>query len=320
MLLLTEQQVAEVLTPEICFNAVRDVFRSMQSEARNFPVIRENLGYADAIYGFKSGFDPASGALGLKSGGYWPGNEQKGLTNHQSTIFMFDPDTGQCQAVIGANLITALRTAAAAAVSIDLLARQDSEVLGIVGTGHQSAFQMEAALAIRPFRQVLIWNRSGRSLERHRQIAERFGVELTETDLQAVCRGADALITITSSFAALVCDQWIRPGTHIACMGTDTTGKQEIEPGLALRASRYTDELAQSRTIGEFQHLAKEIGITPIGAVITGQAAGRAAQNEITIYDGTGVGLQDLACARMVVQAFDPIQQGASGKPQAAVA
>lgn len=209
---------------------------------------------------------------------------------------------------------------AAAAVSIDLLARQDSAVLGIVGTGHQSAFQMEAALAIRPFRQVLIWNRSGRSLERHRQIAERFGVELTETDLQAVCRGADALITISSSFAALVCDQWIRPGTHIACMGTDTTGKQEIEPGLALRASRYTDELAQSRTIGEFQHLAKEIGITPIGAVITGQAAGRAAQNEITIYDGTGVGLQDLACARMVVQAFDPIQQGASGKPQTAVA
>jgi alanine dehydrogenase len=72
------------------------VFAAMaRGDAYNFPVVREAIGHADALYGFKSGFDRAGLALGVKSGGYWPGNMAKGLTNHQSTVFLFDPDTGQ---------------------------------------------------------------------------------------------------------------------------------------------------------------------------------------------------------------------------------
>ena len=107
-----------------------------------FPVVRESLGYQDALYGFKSGFDPASGALGLKAGGYWPNNGAKGIANHQSSIFLFDPETGQCKAILAGNTITALRTAAAAAVSIDRLAVAAPIALGLVGTGHQSAFNL----------------------------------------------------------------------------------------------------------------------------------------------------------------------------------
>jgi len=302
MLIVSEQQVASVLTPEDCLTAVRNVFTSMQAKARNFPVIRENLDYEEAVYGFKSGFDPVTGALGLKSGGYWPNNERRKLTNHQSSIFMFDPDTGQCQAVIGGNLITALRTAAAAAVSIDLLARIESATLGMVGTGHQSAFQLDAALAVRKFSKVLVWNRSGRDLSRHREVAERHGAQLIEEDLQTVCCKSDVIITITSSFAPLVQAKWIAPGTHIACMGTDTTGKQEIEIKLAYDAQRFTDEIEQSRRIGEFQYLDLGAPITPIGAVLTGAKSGRTDSAVITIFDGTGVGLQDLACARVVLQ------------------
>lgn len=125
-----------------CFTAVEQVFASMaKGTARNFPVVREALGHADALYGFKSGFDGQALHLGLKSGGYWPGNAAKGLTNHQSTVFLFDADTGKCRAVVGGNLLTALRTAAAAAVSVAHLARKDARVLGIVGAGHQAAFQ-----------------------------------------------------------------------------------------------------------------------------------------------------------------------------------
>jgi len=305
--LIDEQQVASVLNPQNSFEAVRDVFVSMETEARNFPVIRENLGFEDAIYGFKSGFDPISGALGLKSGGYWPNNSAKGLANHQSTIFMFDPHTGQCIAALSANLITALRTAAAAAVSVDTLARQDSETLALIGTGHQSSYQLEAVLRVRKFKKVYVWNRSKREISRHYQVAAQFGVELCEVGLEEACREADVIVTITSSFNPLIKSEWVRDGVHLACMGTDTRGKCEIEVPLCARGVLFTDELAQSISIGEFQHCDTSVVINTLGSVLTDKLPGRTSETDITIFDGTGVGLQDLACSRLVLNGLQSV-------------
>lgn len=304
MQIITEQQVADFLDPELAFFAVQDVFASMESGAWNFPVVREALGYQNALYGFKSGFDPASGALGLKAGGYWPNNASKGLANHQSTIFLFDPDTGQCKALLAGNTITALRTAAASAVSIDRFAIKEPSTLGVVGTGHQSVFQLEAALRVRSFDEIVIWNRSHRDLTKHRKVAEFYGVSLREADLEVVVRSAQVIITITSCFEQLFPDEWVGSGTHVAAMGTDTKGKQELDPRLTQRALRFTDEIVQSKTIGEFQHLTTDVDITPIGAVIAGTAKGRTHDDQVTVFDGTGVGLQDLACAQAVVKAM----------------
>ncbi len=304
MQIITEQQVADFLDPELAFFAVQDVFASMESRAWNFPVVREALGYQNALYGFKSGFDPASGALGLKAGGYWPNNASKGLANHQSTIFLFDPDTGQCKALLAGNTITALRTAAASAVSIDRFAIKEPSTLGMVGTGHQSVFQLEAALRVRSFDEIVIWNRSHRDLTKHRKVAEFYGVSLREADLEVVVRSAQVIITITSCFEQLFPGEWVGPGTHVAAMGTDTKGKQELDPRLTQRALRFTDEIVQSKTIGEFQHLTTDVDITPIGAVIAGTAKGRTHDDQVTVFDGTGVGLQDLACAQAVVKAM----------------
>ncbi|EBW2250073.1 ornithine cyclodeaminase family protein, partial [Salmonella enterica subsp. enterica serovar Enteritidis] len=133
MIIVPERLIAGLMTDEAVFTAIENTFAAMaRGEARNFPVIREAIGYADALYGFKSGFDKAGLVLGLKSGGYWPGNMDKGLTNHQSTVLLFDPDTGRIKAAVGGNLLTALRTAAASAVSIKHLAREDARVLGMV--------------------------------------------------------------------------------------------------------------------------------------------------------------------------------------------
>ena len=112
----------------------------------------------------------------------------------------------------------------------------------------------------------------------------------------------NAFFILTSAFEALLMAEWIKPGTHIACMGTDTNGKQEVDSALMTMASVFTDELAQSTTIGEAQHAIasgdiKESDITPIGAVINGTHPGRRDADEITLFDGTGVGLQDLAVA-----------------------
>lgn len=308
MIIVPERDIAGLIGPADCFTAVEGVFASMaRRTARNFPVVREALGHAEALYGFKSGFDAESLALGLKSGGFWPGNLSRGLTNHQSTVFLFDADTGRCRAIVGGNLLTALRTAAASAISIKYLARADSRVLGIVGAGHQSTFQLEAALEQRPFEKIVGWNVEPDMLTKLEDVASRRGLPFERVDLDGLGAQADVIITITSSFAPILKAAQVRPGTHIACMGTDTVGKQEVEAELVGRASVFTDEVAQAVTLGESQHavaagLKDAASIVEIGQVVTGMHAGRRSAEEITLFDGTGVGLQDLAVASAVVE------------------
>ena len=307
MIIVPEKEIAALMTPEAAFEAVEAVFAAMaRKTAYNFPVIREAIGHADALYGFKSGFDRDGLALGLKSGGYWPGNAAKGLTNHQSTIFLFDPDTGMCRAVVGGNLLTALRTAAASAVSISHLARDDAKVLGMIGAGHQSVFQMRAAVAQRGFERIVGWNYHPEMLSRLADEAAALGLPFAAVSLEELGAQADVIISITSSQAPILMDAHVRPGTHIACMGTDTKGKQELDPAILARALVFTDEVAQSVSIGEAQHavaagLIAAEDITEIGAVINGTALGRSDAADITVFDGTGVGLQDLAVASAVV-------------------
>lgn len=307
MLIVTEQTCQEVVGRDHAFEAVEKVFAAMaRGDAYNFPVIREAIGHADALYGFKSGFDRAGLALGVKSGGYWPGNMDKGLANHQSTVFLFDPDTGRLAALVSGNYLTAIRTAASSAVSIAHLARKDAKVLGMVGAGHQAGFQLRAAADQRNFEKVVGWNRSPEKLANLEQVAQEVGLPFEAVEREELCARSDVIITIASAFEPLIEREWIKPGTHIACMGTDTKGKQEVSASLVAQATLFTDEIAQSVSIGEAQHAIaagsiSEADITSIGDVINGTHPGRSSEGEITLFDGTGVGLQDLAVASVAV-------------------
>ena len=308
MLIVPERAIADLMTREAAFDAVETVFAAMASgDAWNFPVVREAIGHEDALYGFKGGFDRAGGVLGLKAGGYWPHNlDRRGLINHQSTVFLFDPDTGRPSAMVGGNLLTALRTAAASSVSIRHLARKDATVLGMVGAGHQATFQLRAALEQRPFEKVIGWNYHPEMLPSIERVASEAGVPFEAVDLPGM-RGADVIITITSAFAPSLMADHVSPGAHLACMGTDTRGKQEVEAALLGRADVFTDEVDQSISLGEAQHavaegLIGEADITQLGAVINGRHPGRTSDDRITLFDGTGVGLQDLAVAAAVVK------------------
>ena len=194
MIVIPEAAVSGLITPADCLDAVEKVFASMaRDKARNFPVVREAIGHADALYGFKSGFDSESLALGLKSGGFWPGNRDKGLTNHQSTIVLFDADSGQCKAVVGGNLLTALRTAAASAISIKYLARKDARTLGMIGAGHQSAFQLRAAIRQRPFEKIIAWNFHPEMLTSLEVVARELGVPFEPVELERLGARAEDL-------------------------------------------------------------------------------------------------------------------------------
>lgn len=308
MYIVPERAIADLMTRKAAFDAVEQVFAAMAAgDAYNFPVVREAIGHEDALYGFKGGFDRAGLTLGLKAGGYWPNNlEKRGLINHQSTVFLFDPDTGKVRAMVGGNLLTALRTAAASSVSIKHLAREDAKVIGMIGAGHQAKFQLRAALEQREFDKVIGWNLHPEMLPNLEEVATEAGLPFEAVELDGL-KEADVIISITSSFDAILKADQISPGTHIACMGTDTKGKQEVDPELLVRADVFTDEVAQSISIGEAQHavaqgLIAEADVAQLGAVINGAHPGRTSAEQITLFDGTGVGLQDLAVASSVVE------------------
>ena len=308
IVIVGEDICRQVIGRAYAFAAVERVFAAMaRGEAYNFPVVREAIGHADALYGFKGGFDRSGLSLGLKAGGYWPGNAAHGLTNHQSTVCLFDPDTGQLSALVAGNYLTALRTAASSSVSIAHLARRDAKVLGMVGAGHQSTFQLRAAAEQRDFEKVVAWNPHPEMLPRLEALAAELGLAFEAVSPEALGAQADVIVTITSAYQPLLMADWVRPGTHVACMGTDTKGKQELDPALLARAHVFTDEVAQSASIGEAQHavaqgVIAEGDITPLGAVIGGDHAGRESDAAITLFDGTGVGLQDLAVASVAAR------------------
>ncbi|MEL7117739.1 MAG: hypothetical protein AAGP08_19510, partial [Pseudomonadota bacterium] len=158
---------------------------------------------------------------------------------------------------------------------------------------HQAQFQLRAAARQRDFERVVAWNPHPDMLPKLAAVAEELGLPFEAVSAEEVGAQADAIITITSAFEPLLMRDWVKPGTHIACMGTDTKGKQEVDPALVAAARVFTDEIAQSTTIGETQHaveagLIGEADITPIGAVINGSAEGRQSDDQITLFDGTG--------------------------------
>ena len=139
------------------------------------------------------------------------------------------------------------------------------------------------------------------------ETAKELGLSFEAVEREELGARADVIITITSCHEPLLMKEWIKPGTHLACMGTDTKGKMEVDPALVAAATVFTDEVAQSVTIGEAQHavaqgLIAEADVTEIGKVINGDHPGRTSVDEITLFDGTGVGLQDLAVAAVAVR------------------
>ena len=306
MLYLKEEVAVEMLSRAPIIDWVAEAFTAMaQGGAYNYPVVRESCEHG--VFGIKSGVDPDNGALGLKAGGYWPGNESKGLTNHQSSVVLFDQHTGCVDAIVSGNRLTAARTAAASALSIKHLAREDASTLMVLGAGAQVSHQIDAALKVRPFERLIIWNRN---TERAERIAASLDYELSvdvSADIDIVAE-ADVIITVTPATTPLLQKEMVSPGTHIAAMGSDTAGKRELAIELVSNTSFYTDVLEQSASIGELQDcdvvaLQAENRVRgEIGQLICGMCSGRQSDEDITIFDSTGVALQDLVAARRLVE------------------
>jgi alanine dehydrogenase len=220
-----------------------------------------------------------------------------------SILIYTHPETGFPLAIVDGSYHTVMRTGAAAAVSARWLARPDAKVLAIVGAGNMAEGAIETCNEVFDWDEVRVWSRSQSTLDAFAtKYAGRFSFGLRpSTDLESVVRGADVIVTITPAREPLVKDEWISPGTHIAAVGADKGGDQELDGSILTRARIFVDDIRQCRTDGEInvplaQGLITEEDIAgEIGQVIAGKLEGRTAEDEITLFDSTGIALQDSA-------------------------
>lgn len=310
MIVITESAARRLVTPSDAIDAVESAFKLVaRNEAVSFPVLRERLLPNPDVYGIKSGAAVPAGMLGLKIGGYWTGNAVRNLTKHQSTTVLSDPQTGQCLALVSSNYLTGLRTAAACALAIRTLARKDVRTLGVIGSGAQALFHIELACLARPFERLLIASTNPQNAAACSEKARRFQLDARATNVETVAREADVLITLTPSTQPVVMRDWVRPGTHISAMGADTAGKQELDVRIMTDARVYVDDWVQAASIGECQAavraklLSGESIVGSLGDVLVGALPGRSDNTEITVFDSSGMALQDIFIAHRAFQA-----------------
>jgi alanine dehydrogenase len=310
VLIINEREARSLVSMADAIEVMQAAFAAdAEGDVATFPVVRETLTEVDGVFGVKSAAHRTKDLLGLKAGGYWRRNAGAGLTNHQSSTVLFNKAHGTPAAFVSSNYLTGLRTAAVAGLATRYLARQDAAVLGVIGAGGQALFQIEAIRAVRPISRVLVASRGRENAEAVVAEVQRSGeVEAAVVDIAFACRHADIITTITPSTEAVVLADWVRPGTHINAMGADTRGKREIDPALIQRATTFVDDWTQAKSLGECQHLASvekldETSIAgTIGKLAAGLHPGRREAAEITLFDSTGVAIQDLAIAHYVVE------------------
>lgn len=312
MHILSEDNIKKIADKQIAFDAVRDAFiAAYKGEGTVFPVVH-GKGCGDGeTFSVKSGNLNEARIVGFKTGSYWPGNQARGIPNHGTTTVLLDEDTGFARAVLNAGYLNGLRTAAANAVASFDLARADAEVLGVIGAGHQAVFEIKAICAIRNIKRILIHSRNQDTVNHAVAELASSGISAEHASAKEVCQNADILVTVTGARGALFEAEWIKPGTHISAMGADQPGKQELPVELVLKSTLFADYPPQSRINGEFEAAHKknpEVAITAIGAVLSGDHIGRSDDQEITIFDSSGIALQDLCVAQLVLD--KAIRQG----------
>jgi alanine dehydrogenase len=226
-----------------------------------------------------------------------------GLPTVFSILIYTHPETGFPLAICDGSYHTVMRTGAAAAVSAKWLARKDSKVLAIVGAGHMAEGTLETCNEVFDWDEVRVWSRSQATLDGFAEkYRDRYPFRVTPClDVERTVRGADVVVTVTPARGPIVLDEWIGAGTHLAAVGADKSGDQELDPRIVQRARIFVDDIRQCRTDGEInvplaQGLISEDQIAgEIGEVVTGKKPGRTSETEVTLFDSTGIALQDSA-------------------------
>ena len=289
----TGRDVELAVSPERALDAVRDAFIAHARGEWEMP---------SKVYvtNYPAGDFRAMPALG---GGYallkwissFPGNPRNGLPTVNGTVLISDAATGRLRAVMDAASVTALRTGAAAVLAAEVLGRPDASTAAVIGTGVNGTAAAKTFIA--RGRATLLWDVDG---ERAARVAAAIGATVAGSLEEAL--GADLIVTVTPGHALLIHEGTLRPGQHVSLMGADGPGKAEIAAREIARSHVFCDDWEQASHGGELAAaveagLVSRSDVTQLGAVLTGKAPGRRDNADVTVFDSTGLAIQDLAVA-----------------------
>ena len=246
---------------------------------------------------------------GVKIVNVHPDNPQRGLPSVMALLILNSPQTGEPLAVMGATYLTSMRTGAAGAIAARYLARPNSRVVGMIGAGAQARTQLSGLSRQFPIEEVKVYDSfADRASSFREEVQGLMNCHcITVAGPKEACE-CDILVTTTPSRRPAVRDEWIRPGTHINAIGADAPGKQELPSILLRRATVVVDDLAQAIHSGEVNVpisegiLRQEEIYGQIGEILAGKKPGRNSNEEITIFDSTGLGIQDVAAGHVVYE------------------
>ncbi|MBN1334060.1 MAG: ornithine cyclodeaminase family protein [Synergistales bacterium] len=314
MRVLNCHDLGKVLSMPEVVDCVEDAYRLFSArEAGLWPVIFHEFEPGVRDMDIKSGYLEGAGLFGLKIVGYSADNPVKlNAPALSGLVMVMSIETGQPLGLVDGMTVTNLRTGAAGAIGAKWLARKNSRKVLILGAGAQGRAQCEGLMAVMPDLESVTF--SSRHTETARACVEeltpRYGsVKLDHVDWENIAEPAsnsDIIVTCTPARKGFLRKEWIQPGTHINAIGADMTLKQEIDPQLVAAASLFVDSQEQTLHHGECHHayeqgLISEEDVTEIGSVILGQADGRNSSEEITMFDATGMALQDIITANLAL-------------------
>ncbi|MDQ6800906.1 MAG: ornithine cyclodeaminase family protein [Acidobacteriota bacterium] len=296
ILILNEHEVTQMLTMRDCIRVMEEALADLARGKVTNPL--RNVIRAEGASGFLGLMPAYRGDYGLKEVCVFPGNPARGLDTHLGAVLLHSGDTGQLLAVINASAITAIRTAAVSAVATRLLARDDARVLAILGAGVQAKSHLEAIPVVRKIDEVRIFSRSegkaGALATGNRKLAK---------SAEEAVRGADIIVTATSSKEPVIQREWIKPGAHINAVGSSIKTTRELDSETVKAASLFVDR--RESTLNESgDYLMAGVGPDHIraelGEILIGKAKGRTSKDEITLFKSLGLAIEDLASAQFL--------------------
>ncbi len=303
-LVLTGAEVLQVLDMDLALAAAREAFLAYGEGRVNMPpksYLTLDKGDFRAMYG--EIFLSDAHVCGLKWVNVHPQNPKLGLPTVMAKVILNDPETGLEWADMDGTYITNYRTGAAGGLAAQVLSRPESSRLGVIGAGEQARTQIAAVMKVRPIREIVICDCAlARARALQEEVASKYPVAVSlAPGPRETAESADILVTATPSSVPLVQRRWVRPGTHINAIGADAAGKQELDPEILKAARVVVDDWAQASHSGEINVPLARGELTPeqvfgsLGEVVAGKKPGRQHPEEITVFDSTGLVIQDLA-------------------------
>jgi len=312
IIILSQQEVRSCLPMSDAIKAVTDAYKAFALGQVEMPQVQHlDVAKYRGEVDIKSGAAENFGLIGTKIASGYYDNPKLGLPPGFAVIILLDLKTSMPLAIMDGSYVTAVRTGAAGAVAASVLARKDAKRVGVIGSGTQGRMQVLALNEIFPLEQVKVFNINKVNSEKYVvEMSERLGIDVQAVDTaQIAVSNVDIVVTAVPSKKPMIMDEWIEDGMHINAFGADGPGKQELDPNIMKRAKKIVvDSLKQCRVIGETQHalaqgLIQESDIhAEIGEILLGKKVGRETEEEVTLFDSTGLAVQDIAAANVVYQ------------------